>query len=311
MAHQHHHDHDHNRHFGHHHVPQNFGFAFAVGTALNLGFVVVEVICGVLANSMALLADAGHNFGDVLGLLIAWSASILSKRLPTARFTYGLRSSSILAALANAIVLLITIGGIAWEALRRLAEPEPVAEITVIIVAAVGIVVNGITAWFFASGRHGDINVKGAFLHMAADAAVSGGVVAAGLVMLLTGWLWLDPLVSLVIAAVIVCGTWSLLRDAVSMSLASVPPGIDPASVRAYLCGLEGVSRMHDLHIWAMSTTETALTCHLVIPSGHPGDTFLSRVASELHHRFRIAHATFQIEINEEVACALEPEDVV
>lgn len=311
MAHEHHHDHGHSHATGHQHTPQSFGLAFAIGTTLNLVFVIIEAAYGVLADSMALLADAGHNLGDVLGLLIAWVASALAKRHPTARFTYGLGSTSILAALANAIFLLIAIGGIAWEALRRLPQPEPVDETIVIVVAGVGIVVNGATAWLFASGRHGDINIKGAFLHMAADAAVSAGVVLTGLVMLLTDWLWLDPLVSLVIAAVIVWGTWGLLRDAVSMTLNSVPPAIDPTGVRAYLCGLDGVGHLHDLHIWAMSTTETALTCHLVMPSGHPGDAFLSCIASELHHRFNIGHATFQIEINEEVACALEPEDVV
>jgi cobalt-zinc-cadmium efflux system protein len=315
MAHEHHHDqgHDHNHDHGsshHHHAPNSFGLAFAVGTALNLAFVVVEAIYGVLANSMALLADAGHNFGDVLGLLIAWGATVLAKRLPTPRFTYGLGSSSILAALVNAVFLLLTTGGIAWEALRRLAEPEPIDSLIVIVVAGIGIAVNGITAALFASGRHGDLNIKGAFLHMAADAAISAGVVATGLLILLTGWARLDPLVSLTVAAVIVRGTWGLLRDAVSMSLNSVPPGIDPASVRAYLSGLDGVGHLHDLHVWAMSTTETALTCHLVMPSGHPGDKFLSHIASELH-RFKIGHATFQIEINEEVACALEPEDVV
>jgi cobalt-zinc-cadmium efflux system protein len=315
MAHDHHHEyehgHSHDGAFGHSHAPKNFGLAFAVGTALNVGFVAVEAIYGILAHSMALLADAGHNLSDVLGLLIAWGATALAKRRPSARYTYGLRSSSILAALTNAIFLLVAVGGIAWEAIRRFAEPEPVAGITVMVVAGIGIVVNGVTAWLFASGRKGDINIKGAFLHMAADAAVSAGVVAAGLVILLAGWAWLDPVVSLIIAAVIIWGTWGLLRDSVSMSLNAVPPDIDPVQVRAYLESLSGVVHIHDLHIWPMSTTETALTCHLVMPGGHPGDVYTARIASELHHRFRIGHTTLQIEVDEDVACALEPEHVV
>jgi cobalt-zinc-cadmium efflux system protein len=313
MAHDHHHDHGHSHGdaLGHGHVPKDFGFAFAVGTALNLGFVVVEAVYGILANSMALLADAGHNLGDVLGLLIAWGATALARRIPTARYTYGLRSSSILAALANAIFLLVAVGAIAWEAIRRFADPQPVAGMTVIVVAVVGIVINGVTAWFFASGRNGDINIKGAFLHMAADAVVSVGVVVAGIVILFTGWAWLDPAASLVIVAVVIWGTWGLLRDSVNMSLNAVPPGIDAAEVRAYLAGLAAVTRFHDLHIWPMSTTETALTCHLVMPGGHPGDAFMASVASELHHRFRIGHATLQVEVDEEVACALEPDHVV
>ena len=313
MAHDHHHDHGHSHGggHGHGHAPKDFGFAFAVGTALNLGFVAVEAVYGILANSMALLADAGHNLGDVFGLLIAWGATALAKRIPTARYTYGLRSSSILAALANAIFLLVAVGAIAWEAIRRFADPQPIAGITVIVVAAIGIVINGVTAWLFASGRNGDINIKGAFLHMAADAAVSAGVVMAGIVILLTGWAWLDPAASLVIAAVVIWGTWGLLRDSVNMSLNAVPPGIDATEVRAHLEGLAAVNRIHDLHIWPMSTTETALTCHLVMPGGHPGDAFMASVASELHHRFRIGHATLQVEVDEEVACALEPDHVV
>jgi cobalt-zinc-cadmium efflux system protein len=315
MAHEHDDDHDfghnHNHALSHSHAPKSFGFAFALGTALNFGFVTVEVAFGILSNSMALLADAGHNLGDVLGLLIAWGASALAGRRPTARYTYGLRSSSILAALANAIFLLVATGGIAWEAIRRFAEPEPVAGIAVMIVAGIGIGVNGFTAWLFASGRKGDINIRGAFLHMLSDAAVSTAVAVAGLVILFTDWEWLDPVVSLIIAMVIIWGTWGLLRDAVKMSLDAVPPGIEPANVRAYLEGLAGVVHIHDLHIWSMSTTETALTCHLVMPDGHPGDAFTARVASELHHRFGIGHATLQIEVDEDIACALEPDHVV
>lgn len=308
MAHQHNHAHDHSHA---HAPPQNFGRAFAVGAALNIGFVAIEAACGILVGSMALLADAGHNLTDVLGLLIAWGASALSGLRPTTRYTYGLRSSSILAALANAIFLLVAVGGIAWEAIRRLAESAPVSGTVVTVVAAIGIIVNGLTAWMFASGRKGDANIRGAFLHMVADAAVSAGVVAAGLAILVTGWQWLDPAVGLAIAAVIVWGTWGLLRDALNMALHAVPVGIEPAEVRAYLEGLPGVTHIHDLHIWPLSTTETALTCHLVMPDGHPGDAVTARIASELHHRFRIGHATLQIEVDEDVACALEPDHVV
>lgn len=268
-------DHDHDAHEHHHehsHVPANYGLAFAFGTALNLAFVIIEATYGVISNSMALLADAGHNFSDVVGLLIAWGASSLTRRQPTARFTYGLKSSSILAALFNAIILLVAVGGIAWEALRRIAEPEPVVGVTVMTVAAIGIVINGLTALLFMSGRHGDLNVRGAFLHMAADAAISAGVVLAGLAIILTGLIWIDPVVSLLIVIVIVWGTWGLLRDSVIMSLHAVPAGIEPDAVRDFLERLPGVARIHDLHVWPMSTTETALTCHLGLRGGHTGD---------------------------------------
>jgi cobalt-zinc-cadmium efflux system protein len=310
-VHDHEHEHGHGHAHGHSHASRSFGFAFALGTALNVGFVAVEAVFGILVNSMALLADAGHNLSDVLGLLIAWGASVLATKQPTAQYTYGLRSSSILAALANAIILLVAVGAIALEAVQRLLDPEPVAGTAVMIVAGLGIIVNGVTAWLFAAGREGDINIKGAFLHMAADAVVSLGVVVAGLAILFTGRQWLDPLASLAIAVVIVWSTWGLLRDAVSMSLNAVPPGIQPADVRHYLEGLAGVGHIHDLHIWPMSTTETALTCHLVMPGGHPGDVFMARAASELHHRFGIGHVTLQIEIDEQVACSLESEHVV
>jgi cobalt-zinc-cadmium efflux system protein len=312
--HDHEHRHDHGHSHGHHgthaHAPANFGLAFAVGIALNVGFVLAEVLYGLLANSVALLADAGHNLGDVLGLAVAWLASELVKRAPTARFTYGLRGSSILAALFNAIVLLLTVGAISWEAIRRLGAPEPVAERTVMIVAALGIVVNGISAWLFASGSKEDINLRGAFLHMASDALVSVGVVVAALVILLTGWLWLDPVVSLAINAVIVRGTWGLLRDSLGMSMAAVPPGIEPAKVHEFLATRLGVASIHDLHIWPMSTTETALTCHLAMPAGHPGDAFLHSVATDLAKQFKISHSTIQIEIDPE-ACALAPEGTI
>lgn len=295
---------------GHSHAPASFGKAFAIGIALNTGFVLVEAIYGVAANSMALLADAGHNLSDVLGLVVAWVAAVLVKRKPTARFTYGLRGSSILAALFNAVFLLVAIGAIGWEAIRRFSEPQPVAEITVMVVAAIGIVVNGVTAWLFASGSKDDLNIRGAFLHMAADAAVSAGVVLAGVVILYTGWSWLDPAVSLLIVAVIFWGTWGLLRDSVFMSLAAVPPGVDPEKVRSFLLGRPGVSSVHDLHIWPMSTTETALTAHLVMPAGHPSDDDLQGTCSALSKHFTIQHCTLQVEQTGK-ACSLAPAHLV
>jgi cobalt-zinc-cadmium efflux system protein len=304
------HAHDHGEAHGHGHAPASFGRAFAIGIALNLGFVIVEAIFGILSNSVALLADAGHNVSDVLALAVAWLASELVKRTPTARFTYGLRGSSILAALFNAAFLLVIVGAISWEAIRRLGAPEPVAGKTVMIVAAVGIVINGLTAWLFAGGKR-DINLRGAFVHMASDALASAGVVVAGFVITLSGWLWLDPVVSLIINAVIVWATWGLLRDALGMAMAAAPSRIDPAAVRAFLAGQPGVDSVHDLHIWAMSTTEVALTCHLVMPGGHPGDDFLHRLAEDLADGFRIGHSTAQIEIDPACACALAPDEVV
>ena len=316
------HDHDHADHGhgdhgghahgpGHAHAPASFGKAFAIGIALNVGFVAVEATYGVLANSVALLADAGHNLSDVLGLVVAWVAMALAKRAPSARYTYGMKGSSILAALFNAVFLLVAVGAIVWEAIQRFGEPAPVAGKTVMIVAAIGILVNGITAWLFASGAKGDINIKGAFLHMAADAAVSAGVVIAGLVILYTGWTWLDPVVSLAIVAVIVWSTWGLLRDSLTLSLAAVPPGIDPAAVRSHLEGLPGVAALHDLHVWAMSTTETCLTAHLLMPGGRPDDAFLIDAAAGIRERFGIGHTTLQVETSADNACALAPDHVV
>ena len=309
-----HHDHDHaHEHAGHRHhahAPASFGRAFAIGVALNAGFVVLEVVFGLIGHSVALLADAGHNLSDVLGLVVAWIASILVTRAPSARFTYGFGASSILAALFNAVFLLVVIGGLSWEAIGRLHHPEPVAGGTVMIVAAAGIVLNGFCAWLFASGREGDINIRGAFAHMAADALVSLGVVVAGLVILLTGWLWLDPIASLAINLTIVAGTWSLLRDATAMSLNAVPPGVDAAGVGAFLSARPGVQAIHDLHIWGISTTQTALTAHLVMPAGHPGDAFLVELCETLRERFRIGHATLQIERSGD-HCTLAPDHVV
>ena len=280
----------------HHHGAKNFGAAFAVGISLNLIFVATEAMYGWLANSLALLADAGHNLSDVLGLVLAWGAIALARRQPTKRRTYGLRRSSILASLANALLLLIAVGAIAWEALGRFQHPEPVASSTVMLVASVGIVINGVTAWLFAAGAKTDINIRGAFLHMAADAAVSVGVVIAALAMRATGWLWLDPAVSLGIVIVITIGTWVLLRESVNLAVDAVPAHIDPAAVETYLAGLPGVQAVHDLHIWAMSTTEVALTVHLVKPDASIDDGWLESIRHELHERFEIEHTTVQLE---------------
>ena len=296
----------------HSHAHSNYGRAFAIGIALNLLYVGGEAVAGIISGSLALLADAGHNLGDVLGLSLSWGAAVLSRRQPSGRFTYGLRSSSILAALANAIILLVVTGGIAWEAVWRITHPVPVASGIVIWVAAAGIVVNGATALLFASGRLHDLNIKSAFLHMAADTLVTAGVVAAGVVIWLTSWYWLDPAVSLIVSAVIVLGTWGLVRNAINLALNAMPKNVNAAAVRAHLLAMPGVTALHDLHIWGMSTTETALTCHLVLPGGHPGDAVLNGVAQQLHHLFGIQHTTIQIELADtEEACVLTPEHVV
>ena len=299
----HHHGHPHG--IGHSHAPASFGRAFKIGIALNVAIVVVQAVFGWSANSVALLADAGHNLSDVLGLVTAYAAILLAARKPSARFTYGLGQSSILAALFNAVFLLVAIGALSWEAVGRLRNPQPVAEITVMIVAACGMVLNGFTAWLFASGGKHDINVRGAFLHMAADAMVSAGVVLSGLLMLATGWIWLDPLVSLAINAVIVWGTWSLLRQSLHLSMAAVPPTIDYASVKVFLLERPGVRGLHDLHIWPLSTTETALTAHLTMPDGPPAGGFLRQTAAELKTRFGIAHVTLQVEMGDDTWCDL------
>ncbi|MDP3674032.1 MAG: cation diffusion facilitator family transporter [Novosphingobium sp.] len=299
--------HDHHHH--HARPPAGHGRAFALGVVLNTAFVVIEATAGIVSGSMALVADAGHNLSDVLGLLVAWGASVLAARPPSERFTYGFKSSSILAALANAALLLVALGAILVETLRRLSDPQPVAGWTMIAVASVGIVINTATALLFLRGRKTDLNIRGAFLHMAADAAVSAGVVIAGVLVLWTGKAWIDPATSLVIVAVIAWGTWGLLKDALKMALLAVPEGIDEAAVRAFLAARPGVSAVHDLHIWPMSTTETALTAHLVIPGGHPGDGFLHELAHDLAHDFGIGHATVQVETAAE--CVLEPAGVV
>ena len=276
--------------------------AFLAGITANVLFVIIEVGYGIAANSMALVADAGHNMSDVLGLLVAWGAASLAKRRPSAYYTYGLGRSSILAALFNSVFLLVAVGAVAVEAIQRLAHPTPIAGVTVMVVAGIGILVNGGTALMFARG-HDDINIRAAFTHMVADAALSAGVVVTGFIVLRTGWLWLDPLASLVLVAVIVFGTWQLLRDSITMSLDRVPPGISPERVEAALSALPGVMRVHDLHIWPMSTTAVSLTCHLVMPGGCPGDAFLHDARDMLHDRFRIEHVTIQVESDEEEAC--------
>ena len=288
----------HSHSHGHDHAPAqgSHGRAFAIGILLNSAFVLVEATFGLLSGSMALVADAGHNLSDVLSLLIAWGAAHMASRPASARFTYGWKSSTILAALANAMLLLVAIGAILFETLHRLFNPAPVEGFTMIVVAGIGIVINTATALMFMRGRKHDINIRGAFLHMAADALVSVGVVVAGVAILLTGARWIDPVTSLIIVAVIAWGTWGLLKDSVKMSLLAVPDTIDEGEVRGYLSGLPGVGAVHDLHIWPMSTTETALTAHLVIPGGYPGGAFLHEVAHELEHRFRIEHATVQVE---------------
>lgn len=286
--------------------------AFAVGVTLNISFVIVELFFGFWSNSLALLADAGHNFSDVIGLLIAWGALTLAKRKPTARFTYGLRSSTIMAALANAMLLLVAVGGIVWEGFHRLASPEEVHGSVMIWVALLGVFINIGTALMLQHGSKNDINMRGAFLHMVADAAVSLGVVVAGLAMLWLGWLWLDGAVSILIALVILWSTWGLFRESINQSLHAVPAHIDAEKVRDYLRGLPGVAEVHDLHIWAMSTTEIALTVHLLLPDGHPGDAFLHDVSAQLDKQFHIQHATLQIELgSSEITCRLAPEDVV
>jgi cobalt-zinc-cadmium efflux system protein len=313
-GHSHHgHSHSGHHHHGHHHPGQgNYDRAFLISVLLNSGFVVIEAVYGVLANSLALIADAGHNFSDVLGLVLVWGASVLAKRRPTPRRTYGMRRSSILAALVNASALLLVCGGIAWEAVQRLRSPDPVMGNTIIMVALIGILINTISALMFVSNQKGDLNIRGAFLHLAADALVSLGVVIAGLAIATTGWLWVDPVVSLIVTVIIVWGTWQLFRDSFNLMLDAVPENVDPLAVRQYLSERSGVNEVHDLHIWAMSTTEIALTVHLVMLEGHPGDSFLAALCQELREKFGIAHSTVQIETGDpQHPCMLAPDHVL
>ncbi|MFT2095646.1 cation diffusion facilitator family transporter [Acidiphilium multivorum] len=317
-THSHHHGHDHEHHDhhghsdelgGHSHAPASFGRAFIIGIGLNAAYVAIEAFWGFAVHSTALLADAGHNLGDVLGLAGAWFASWLSRRAPNSAYTYGLRRSSILAALANAVILLVVTGGIAWEAVQRLIHPEPTGGRVIMVVAIAGVLVNGVTALMFMSGRKGDLNIRGAFLHMAADASLALGVAIAGAVIMATGWLRIDPAVSLGISIVIVIGTWSLLRDSVSLALDGVPRGVDPSKVEAYLRSLPGVSEVHDLHIWGLSTSDIALTVHLTCDTTN---ATLEHLPGEIKKRFGIGHTTIQVETSEAAErCALRPVDVV
>lgn len=308
-----HHHHHHGHGHGHHEppAPGQAGRAFGIAIALNLLFVAAEVAAGFMSGSMALLADAGHNLSDVLSLLLAWAASVLSTRPPSTRFTYGLKSSSILAAIANGTLLWVAVGAILVETVRRFAEPAPVAGTTMMVVAGIGIAVNALSALLFAKGSKSDLNLRAAFVHLLADAIVSVGVVGAGLIVLLTGFELIDPIASLVITAVIAWSSWGVLRDSLRMGMLGVPDGIDAPQVRAYLEHLPGVERVHDLHIWPMSTTETALTAHLVMPGGAPGDSFLRTLAHDLDHDFGIGHPTIQIETDADCSCPLESEAVV
>ncbi|RGP39928.1 Metal tolerance protein [Altererythrobacter insulae] len=304
-AHEHAHAHSHSHgHAGHCHAPADFGRAFAIGIVLNTAFVIVEATYGFLSGSMALVADAGHNLSDVLALMLAWGASVAAKKPPSARFTYGYKSSTILAALANAMLLAIAIGAILFETIHRMLDPAPVEGMTMVIVAGIGILINTGTALMFMRGRKDDLNIRGAFLHMAADALVSLGVVIAGLAILFTGQSWIDPITSLVIVAIIGWGTWGLAKDSIKLGLHAVPENIDESAVQRHLAGQDGVEALHDLHIWPMSTTETALTAHLVMPNGHPGDNFLADLRDSLSANFGIGHATIQIEQSRE--CATE-----
>jgi cobalt-zinc-cadmium efflux system protein len=330
MAHSHdHHDHDHDHghdaaqkhdhgpghghsHGGHHHhVPTDMGRAFAIGVALNTVFVAVEVGAGFLSHSMALLADAGHNLSDVLALLMAWGATVLARRAPSSRRTYGLRKGTVLASLANAVFLLLAIGAIVSESIHRLTLPNVVSTRTVMITAAIGVAINTATALLFMRGSKQDINVRGAFMHMASDAVISVAVVIGAGVIALTGLQWIDPVLSLGIAVVIVIGTWGLLRDSVNLALDGAPREIDVAEVRAWLAALPGVEEIHDLHVWAMSTTETALTAHVIRPANDDGDTFLHAACEGLAHKFNIGHATLQVETDGDSACRLAPDGVV
>lgn len=314
MEHKEHHDHDHEHAHGHGHdhaqahqhnhahghthaIPSDgINLRMGIAVALNLVFVIVEGGFGFVSNSVALIADAGHNLSDVLGLVCAWGALMLGRRPPGAKFTYGLGRSSVLAALANAVLLLLACGAIAWEAASRLGSPPPVAGRTVMIVAAVGIALNGVSAWMLHAGSHGDLNRRSAYIHMLSDAVVSAGVVLSGLLIIWTGWSLIDPIVSLVIVAVILVGTWRLLRDSLTLSLDGVPASVNSSAVLSYLADQRGVTDVHDLHIWALSTTSVALTAHLVVPDRSAEDALLTTLTPDLKRRFQIQHATLQIE---------------
>ncbi|MDR8399836.1 cation diffusion facilitator family transporter [Paraburkholderia sp. USG1] len=304
------HNHSSHNHAGHHHAHApvaGHGRSFALAVVLNIAIVVAQAVYGVIAHSTALLADAGHNLSDVLGLLLAWGAAWLATRRPSARYTFGYGSSSILASLVNAGLLLFACGVIVAEAIGRLINPAPVAGLAVFVVAMGGVVINGISAWLFMRGQQDDLNIRGAFLHMAADAGISAAVAVSGLVILYTNWTWLDPVMSQLVVAVVVAGTWGLLRDSVRLALDAVPPGVDLQGIRDYLAGQPGVVDVHDLHVWALSTTGNALSAHLVMPAGHPGDESLDGIVVTLRERFSMQHATLQVDLGTtEHRCAMD-----
>ena len=301
------HDHTH-----HHHEINNYNRSFSIGIALNVIFVIIEISYGLAADSLALIADAGHNLSDVMSLLLAWGAYYLSKKQPTKKRTYGLRKVTIMASLLSAVLLFVALGGIAWEALERLSSPKPVEGFIIIVVAAIGVLINTATALLFVKGQKHDLNIRAAYLHMAADAAISLGVVLAGVAILLTGWLWLDPLISLFIVVVILLSTWGLLRDSIDLSIDAVPQGIEVSEVKAYLLDLTNVSDLHDLHIWALSTTENALTVHLVTTDALIYNHFIQEIQEHLHHHFNIQHATIQIEKDESgFHCMLDRDECI
>jgi len=291
-------------HHHHHRAPPDYSRAFAAGVALNIAFVVVEAVFGVISGSLALLTDAGHNLSDVFGLLLAWGAAALARKQPSPRRTYGYSRATIIASLFSGLLLMGAVGAIGWEAAGRLMDPPQPAGKTIMIVAAIGVVVNTVTALFFLSGKDSDLNIRGAFLHMAADAAVSLGVVASGALIFYLGFNWIDPVISLVIAAVIFLSTWGLLRDSLNLAVDAVPRTVDPEAVRSYLEALPEVTTVHDLHIWPLSTTDTALTAHLVMQNMPDSDRFLNQVVQELLHSYSIDHATIQLERHEsDVVC--------
>ncbi|NOW47306.1 cobalt-zinc-cadmium efflux system protein [Novosphingobium sp. SG751A] len=324
IGHHHHHHHDHGEshggkdHHGHHHggghhhgSGATHGTAFAVATSLNILFVVIETAAGFIGHSTALLADAGHNLSDVLSLLLAWGASRLAARAPSRRFTYGMKSASILAALANAALLWVALGAILIETLQKFASPEPAAAGLMMAVAAAGIAVNGLSALLFARGSKDDLNLRAAFQHLMADAAVSAGVVLAGLAIHFTAWNWIDPVTSLAITLMIALGSWSMLKESVQMGLLAVPASVNEEKLRAFLLARPGIAALHDLHVWPISTTDTAMTAHITMPAGHPGDAFLHALAHDLEHDFGIGHATIQVETDGGHECALHSDEVV
>ncbi len=294
----------------HHHEINNYNRSFAIGITLNVIFVIIEVSYGLLADSLALIADAGHNLSDVMSLMLAWGASHLATKHPSQKRTYGLRKVTIMASLLSAVLLLVALGGIAWESIERLSSPQPVNGMIIIVVAAIGVVINTATALLFVKGQKHDLNIRAAYLHMAADAAISLGVVVAGIAIMLTGWLWLDPVISLVITVVILLGTWGLLRDSINLSIDAVPQGIDVAKIKSYLLNLKNISDIHDLHVWALSTTENALTVHLVTTCKSVNNDFLKEIQEHLHHHFNIAHTTIQMEKEDHnYNCVLDREE--